>query len=138
MKQAITIDGEQYEVDRVVAAAIFEAAEEIETLRSVLRRLASIFGETPCWCQCYGFKHSKACRDAQRLKIWPRRPAGEVYADTYSQLDTLPVGEWLLVKFKTTKAAFNFRLACVKHRTRHIEAKQRGETVYARNSVATQ
>lgn len=91
MKQAITIDGEQYEVDRVVAGAIFEAADEIETLRSALRRLASIVGDTPCWCQCYGFKHSKACRDARQLKIWPRRKDGKssvtVYAHRITQKD---------------------------------------------------
>lgn len=97
MNQAITIDGEQYEVDRVVAAAMFEAAEEIETLRSVLRRLASIVGDTPCWCQCYGFKHSKACRDAQRLKIWPRRKDGKssvtLYVDRATRKDSNNV-EW--------------------------------------------
>lgn len=150
MNQTITIDGEAYEVNRTVAGAIHEAAAEIDTLRSVLRRLASVVGDTPCWCQCYGFKHSKACRDAQQLKIWPRRkngkpvmdvpperhPAGEKYAASYRQLDELPAGEWLSVPFNTKRQAFNFRLACVKHRTRHIEAKQRGEIVYARNRPA--
>lgn len=65
MKQMITIDGEGYEVDATVAGAIYEAADEIDKLRNVLRRLAVIVGDEPCWCDCEGFKHSKACRDAQ-------------------------------------------------------------------------
>lgn len=149
MNQTITIDGESYEVDRTVAGAIHEAAEEIETLRSVLRRLMAVVGGEPCWCQCDGGKHSRACRDARQLKIWPRRkngkpvveapsirhPAGEKYAATYRQMDELPAGEWLSVPFNAEREAFNFRLACVKHRTRSIEAKQRGKKVFARNRV---
>lgn len=88
MNQTITIDGEAYEVDRTVAGAIHEAADEIETLRSVLRRLASIVADTPCWCQCYGFKHSKACRDAQRLKIWPRRKDGTPFVTVCARKTT--------------------------------------------------
>lgn len=147
VKQTITIDGEAYEVDRTVAGALNEALEEIEDLRNVLRRLAAFPGGEPCWCQCDGGKHSRACLDARQLRIWPRRengqtivglppirhPAGEKYATAYRKLDGLIAGEWLPVKFDTTREAFNFRLACVKHRTRHIEAKQRGKTVYARN-----
>lgn len=83
MNQTITIDGENYEVDRTVAGAIHEAAGEIVTLRSVLRRLAVIVGDEPCWCDCEELKHSKACRDAQQLKIWPRRKDRTLTVDTY-------------------------------------------------------
>lgn len=150
INQTITIDGEGYEVDRTVAGAIDEALSELETLRGVLRRLAVIIGGEPCWCQCEGGKHSRVCRETRQLKIWPRRingksvvvapsirhPAGEKYAATYRKLDDLPATEWLPVTFDTERAAFNFRLACVKHRTRKIEAKQRGKAVYARNAVS--
>lgn len=84
MKQTITIDDEAYEVDRAVAGAIHEAADEIETLRSVLRRLAAIVGDKPCWCGCEELKHSKACRDAQKLKIWPRRKGGKPSVEVYA------------------------------------------------------
>jgi hypothetical protein len=84
VKQTITIDGEAYEVDRTVAGAIHEAADEIDTLRSVLRRLATIVGGNPCWCQVEGFQHSKACREARKLKIWPRRKDGKPMVDVYT------------------------------------------------------
>lgn len=66
MNQTITIDGESYEVDRTVAGAIDEITAEAETLRGILGSLAQFVGGKPCWCQCYGFRHSKACLDAQR------------------------------------------------------------------------
>lgn len=84
MTQTITIDGESYEVDRTVAGAIHEAADEIETLRSVLRRLAVItIAREVCWCRCEGGKHSKVCRDARQLKIWPRRKDGKPTVNLY-------------------------------------------------------
>lgn len=151
MNQKITIDGEAYEVDVTVAGALDESLAELESLRNALRRLASFPGGEPCWCQCEGGKHSRPCRDARQLRIWPRRengetiiglppirhPAGEKYAAIYRKLDAQITGEWLPVSFDTKREAFNFRLACVKHRTRRIEAKQRAKTVYARNTVAS-
>lgn len=85
MRQTITINGEAYEVDRTVAGAIHEAADEIDTLRNVLRRLAVIVGDEPCWCDCKELEHSKACRDARQLKIWPRRKSGKPTVDVYTR-----------------------------------------------------
>jgi hypothetical protein len=62
-----------------------------------------------------------------------RRPGGAKYGPIYQEIDALDAGEWLPVRFDTKAEAFNFREACVKHRTRNMEAKQRGTTVYARN-----
>lgn len=67
MKQAVTIDGEPYEVDRTIVGAIDEMQTEIEALRNVLWRLAVFVGEAPCWCRCEGLSHSKVCRDARIL-----------------------------------------------------------------------
>lgn len=91
MKQAITIDGESYEVDRTVAGAIDEMQTEIEAMRDVVVGLAVFVNGDPCWCQWQtlcglidrrqsiaigtGGKHSKACRDAKNLPLW-RSPSG--------------------------------------------------------------
>lgn len=85
MNQIITIDGEPYEVDRTVAGAIDEMQTEIELLRGTLVRLAVFVGGNPCWCQCEDGRHSKACRDTRKLKLWPR-----VVRDRPTSSDYLP------------------------------------------------
>lgn len=92
MNQTITIDGESYEVDRTVAGVIGEMQDEVETLRNALARLAVfVGGNDPCWCACEGGKHSKACRDTLKLRLWPRAVAGKTgFRDRFPWKDAKP------------------------------------------------
>ena len=54
------------------------------------------------------------------------------YAAIYNAVDKLKNGDWLPVTFKTTKEAYNFRIACETHRTRLLEATMRQCVIYVR------
>lgn len=54
------------------------------------------------------------------------------YADIYKAVDKLQDGQWLPVSFNSRREAYNFRLAVETHRTRVMEGKMRGNTVYVR------
>jgi hypothetical protein len=89
--QTITIDGQNYEVDRTVAGAIDEMQNEIEAMRDVIVGLVTYVDSEPCWCQWQTLcglidrrqsvakgtsgKHLKVCRDAKNLPLW-RSPSG--------------------------------------------------------------
>jgi hypothetical protein len=65
----------QAEVDRAIAGVANETQAQVEAMREVIIGLASFVNGDPCWCQCAGGKHSKACRKAKDLPLW-RSPSG--------------------------------------------------------------
>lgn len=82
---AITnINGDAYEVDRVIAQVIDEMRTEVETLRNALVRLAVFVGGEPCWCRyAKTGEHTEACRAILELKLWPRVVKGRPKASDY-------------------------------------------------------
>ncbi len=59
------------------------------------------------------------------------------YDSVYAAVDKLKRNEWLPVKFDTAHEAYNFRVAVATHRSKLLDAKLRGSTVYVRNKPST-